>query len=209
MAIKTKDKETADSAKAIRTLKSLEVIIHKQMEEKRKGIDWHERYLLAQADEAREKIITQGATEIEWKEIRIENTSKAKEKADYSYTMLCGWSGLACAQKNEFAVNWCEDIKTVTIPYLEYEDELYFLYAGQHAEGSPWGLPYITEETLSIALKTNVVVKIDTRYLELVYDMMDYPNVYFKKLKEFFKSKENVSYRYEEIAEYLLASLDE
>lgn len=209
MAIKTKDKETADSAKAIRTLKSLEVIIHKQMEEKRKGIDWHERYLLAQVDEAREKIITQGATEIEWKEIRIENTSKAKEKADYSYTMLCGWSGLACAQKNEFAVNWCEDIKTVTIPYLEYKDELYFLYDGQHAEGSPWGLPYITEETLSIALKTNVVVKIDTRYLELVYDMMDYPNVYFKKLKEFFKSKENVSYRYEEIAEYLLASLDE
>ena len=123
--------------------------------------------------------------------------------------MLCGWSGLACAQKNEFAVNWCEEIKTVTIPYLEYEDELYFLYAGQHAEGSPWGLPYITEETLPVAIKANVVVKIDNRYLELVYDMMDYPNVYFEKLKEFFKSKENVSYRYEEIAEYLLASLDE
>ena len=63
------------------------------------------------------------------------NTSKAKEKSDYSYIMLCGWSGLACVQKNEFAVNWCEDIKTVTIPYLEYKDELYFLYDGQHAEG--------------------------------------------------------------------------
>ncbi|MBR4982288.1 MAG: hypothetical protein IKY94_06990 [Lachnospiraceae bacterium] len=209
MADKAKDKATADSAKAIQTLHTMESIIRRQMEEKRQEIEWHERSLLAQADEARVKIITQGAKEIEWKEVRIENTSKAKEKADYSYTMLCGWSGLACAQKNEFAVNWCEEIKTVTIPYLEYKDELYFLYAGQHAEGSPWGLPYITVETLSIALKTNVVVKIDTRYLELVYDMMDYPNVYFKKLKEFFKSKENVSYRYEEIAEYLLASLDE
>lgn len=209
MADKAKDKSTADSAKAIQTLRSMESIIRKQMEEIRQGIDWHERSLLAQADEARVKIITQGATEIQWKEVVIENTSKAKEKADYSFTMLCGWSGLSCALQNEFMVKWVEEIKTVVIPYFEYKDELYFLYAGQHAEGSPWGLPYITVETLPVALKAKVVVKIGDRYSELAYDMMDYPNVYFKKLKEFFESKENMSYRYEEIAEYLLTCLDE
>ena len=209
MADKAKDKATADSAKAIQTLHTMESIIRRQMEEKRQEIEWHERSLLAQADEARARIIKQGATEIDWNEVRIENTSKAKEKADYSFTMLCGWSGLSCALQNEFMVKWIEEIKTVVIPYFEYEDELYFLYDGQHAEGSPWGLPYITEETLPVALKAGVVVKIEDRYMELARDMMDYPNVYFKKLKDFFESKENMSYRYEEIAEYLLKCLDE
>ncbi len=198
----------ADKVKALQTLCKLETLIHEQAEEERKAVEYRECVLMAQADEVRNQIVTQGTTEIAWNEIRIENNSKAKEKLAYAYSMYRGWQEIAREHDTVFSVQWVEAVNTAIVPYIEYQDELYFLNEEVERESLGLGLPYITEETFELALKTRLIVKADKKYAALILDMMNNPNVYAKEVKAFMDKKKDGFIPWNQLPECLLQCLD-
>ena len=70
----------ADKVKTIQSVNYLENLITERMQEKRRALDHEEQQLREFAEKIKEEMLTKGTTEIEWKEVRIENTTKTEEK---------------------------------------------------------------------------------------------------------------------------------
>lgn len=153
----------------------------------------------------REKAQTENSREIQWQEISIKNDNKTKEKANYASTMVYAWDGLARANDEMFYIGWNNKEQEITIYYIEYKGEKLFL----HENLREYDLPEITEDTVDLALRVNALTTINPRYVTLVDDVIKHPNAYVKKMKKYLKNKTDLLFRYDEIAEYLLACLNE
>lgn len=191
-----------DIVKAFVTMYDLEKISYAIIGEKRRQLELEENDLKQLVEETKDNICRNQGAEIEWQEIRIENSTKAKWKDNYTYKVYWAWEGVSMANDEPFNVIFIPETQNAMIHYLQYKGEMYFL----HRSAKTWGLPYITEDSIDLAIRLKVLVKINERYKDLLQDIIARPNVYAKKMGTHF---EVTKYDYKNIAEALLEKLYE
>lgn len=192
----------SDSVKAFVTMYDLEKISYEIIGEKRRQLELEENELKQLVEETKDNICRNQGSEIEWQEIRIENSTKAKWKDNYTYKVYWAWEGVSMANDEPINVIFITETQNLMIHYLQYKGEIYFL----HRNAKTWGLPYITEDSIDLAIKLKVLVKVSERYKDLLNDIIIRPNVYAKKMGTYF---EVTKYDYSNIAEALLEKLYE
>ena len=174
----------ADKVKTIQSVNYLENLITERMQEKRRALDHEEQQLREFAEKIKEEMLTKGTTEIEWKEVRIENTTKTEEKEGYSGIMYDVWSDFSRENNDKFRVDWGQETKTVIVPYIEYNDNKYFLHNTIDGDS----LPQLTDETFYLALRLKVIAAVEERDEIFVEDLIREPHIFADKVKKLRKS---------------------
>lgn len=174
-----------DKVKTIQSVNYLENLITERMQEKRRALDHEEQQLREFAEKIKEEMLTKGTTEIEWKEVRIENTTKIEEKEGYSGIMYDVWSDFSRENHDKFRVDWVQETKTVIVPYIEYNDNKYFLHDTIDGDS----LPQLIDETFYLALRLKVIAAVEERDEIFVEDLIREPHIFADKVKKLRKSK--------------------
>lgn len=167
-----------DIVKAFVTMYNFEKISSEILEQKHRQLEREEKELRQLVEETKDNICRNQDTEIKWQEIRIENSTKAKWKNNYTYKLYWAWEGLSMANDEPFNVIYITETQNAMVHYLQYKGEMYFL----HRNANTWGLPYITEASIDLAIKLKVIVKVSEIYKDLLKDIIARPNVYAKKM---------------------------